>query len=455
MSKRLLKRQLRRHKLSQEKLPTDAKAWEQFLIAVEEAYSQFDEDRIQLEKTLERTSEEMKDEIQTNKEMSLQLAQAGKLASVGTLASGVAHELNNPLAAIKGFVEIMLLKSKPSPEQKDMLSKIERLTDRMATTIRHLLKLSRQTKESDYTKVDIREPIDDTLELLSKQFEMDEIAIKVNHLSTASHILGSANNICGIILNFCTNSRDAFLDAETVENRSIEISIKDGADNSVEVLFSDNAGGIPDEILSRVFDPFFTTKDVGVGTGLGLALNKQLIEEMGGELSVKSEKGVGSTFTITLPGYKETTTKKIRSIGGTKNTQHWATIPTDRKRLLLVDDEEDLCSVLSDVLEEHFEVTSTTSSEKALELLTNDSFDMLITDLKMPVISGEKVATHAKKYNPNCSVVIISGHVHSELPDTLRNKEQFLFLEKPLPQRSILIQKLLTHLTSDQKKAAA
>ncbi len=236
--------------------------------------------------------------IKELKETQQQLVQSEKLAAMGQLAAGVAHELNNPLTGINGFAELLLDDPNLSQQQKKDLETIHEQSWRCRTIIQNLLKFSRR-KEFKKEKLDPILLLKSTLELIQYEFTTSGIKISENIPSVLPAIYGDVGQLQQVFINLITNARQA------IENtRSPQLTIEAGLRNdSIYVQFKDNGPGISKEILGKVFDPFFTTKPVGKGTGLGLSICYGIIQEHQGSLTVESEVGKGTIFTVEIPIY--------------------------------------------------------------------------------------------------------------------------------------------------------
>ena len=252
-----------------------------------------------------------------------QLIQSGKLASIGELASGVAHELNQPLMVIRGTAQ--LVKRSIGKNNMDIGKLLEQLepilrnTKRMMNIINHLRTFSRQSG-MEFRPVDGNKLIEDSLLMISEQLRIHDIEVKNNPDVDLPKIKGDANQLEQVLLNLITNARDAILQRSEVsgkksENRGrLEIITRMGetdnhqsstngqqSQNFVEILIRDNGGGIPADRVDKIFDPFFTTKEVGKGTGLGLSISYGIIKDHQGEISVAETSPTGTTFRIRLP----------------------------------------------------------------------------------------------------------------------------------------------------------
>ncbi|OGL40766.1 MAG: hypothetical protein A2043_03540 [Candidatus Schekmanbacteria bacterium GWA2_38_9] len=227
-----------------------------------------------------------------------QLFQAEKLSATGRLISGVAHELNNPLTGIIGYSELLLKDSSHGAKTAERLKIIYEQSNRCKNIISNLLKFSRK-HETTKTSVSINEVIDNTLAL--NQYEMESGGIKViKELKRGiSKIAGDLNQLQSVILNLTQNAHHSLLEKQDGE-RSLKIKTEQ-VDDKIIIEVSDTGTGISEENIKKIFDPFFTTKDVGKGTGLGLSICHGIVRDHGGNISVKSRIGEGTTFTIELP----------------------------------------------------------------------------------------------------------------------------------------------------------
>lgn len=241
-----------------------------------------------------------------------QLVQSGKLASIGELASGVAHELNQPLMIIRGHSQLSLRSiSKGNLDPEDIqkqFSIIERNTKRMMNIINHLRTFSRQSK-SEYQRVDINQVIDDSFLMIGEQLRLRNIEIKKLLDPNLPSVYGETNQLEQVFLNLITNARDAITDKEEKNSsekkdvNSVEIITRSSTtdDGFVEILFIDSGSGILEEDMDSIFDPFYTTKEVGKGTGLGLSISYGIISEHGGKIDIADTGADGTTFRICLP----------------------------------------------------------------------------------------------------------------------------------------------------------
>jgi C4-dicarboxylate-specific signal transduction histidine kinase len=234
------------------------------------------------------------------REKQAQLVQAAKLASLGELASGIAHELNNPLNNIGLFLGNALDRLQADTlNVSDLIPSVKRAleqTDRAATIIRHLRAFAR-TASAEHEPVLIKEVVLSALSLVQEQLRLREIHVELDLSQTEATVLASRIQLEQVLLNLISNARDA---VEAMATKQIRISSKLQG-GQVEIRVSDTGAGIPVDIQPHIFDPFFTTKPVGEGTGLGLSISYGIIEDHEGRVSVESTEGGGTTFLIELP----------------------------------------------------------------------------------------------------------------------------------------------------------
>jgi two-component system NtrC family sensor kinase len=224
------------------------------------------------------------------------LVRSDRLAMIGQLAAGVAHEINNPLGSILLFTRLIMQQVPPDGRVKENLDRIEKETKRCHAIVRNLLDFARQ-REPHVEQVEINQLVDSTLKLFENQFMFHNIEIVRHYSETLSAIEADQSQLQQVFMNIIINAADAMAGKGrlTLETRA-------GADgDSVEISVSDTGCGIPPENLDRIFDPFFTTKGVGHGTGLGLSVSYGIVQKHRGDLSVTSTPGQGTTFTISLP----------------------------------------------------------------------------------------------------------------------------------------------------------
>ena len=259
-----------------------------------------------------RAEESLKKAYQELKQTQSQLVQSGKLASIGELAAGVAHELNQPLMVIRGNAQLIQRNiSKGKLKIEDMhkqIEPIEKNTKRMMTIINHLRAFSRQSK-AEYYALNVNNVIEESFLMVGEQLRLRNIEVKKSLDPQLPQIKGDTNQLEQVFLNLITNARDAIMekfDNEKPMNgdtESMEIITKpsDTDDSLIEILFKDSGSGIKEKDQTNIFDPFYTTKEVGKGTGLGLSISYGIINDHKGQIEVAETGPEGTMFKVTLP----------------------------------------------------------------------------------------------------------------------------------------------------------
>lgn len=244
------------------------------------------------------------------KRLKEQLYQSDKLASLGLLVSGVAHEINNPLTGILAYAELLNMSVNDEDIKKD-LEKIINSAERCKKIVENLLTFSRQ-KTPSRSLESINDIIDKVIELRSYWLRISNIEIVRDYSQDIPTLYVDSQQIQQVILNLIMNAEHAIVESKK-ERGLIRFSTTfNNKDQKIVVSITDNGKGIPQDIIHRIFDPFFTTKPVGIGTGLGLSISHGIIKEHGGDIMVQSKIGEGSTFIIELPLHSE----KAESVNG-------------------------------------------------------------------------------------------------------------------------------------------
>ncbi len=266
----------------------------------------------ELAMSFNRMAEYLQKTYKDLKSTSAQLTQSAKLAAVGELAAGVAHELNQPLMVIRGHAQEMLDgNSVPDKIIRD-LKLIEKQTGRMMRIIDHLRAFARQSTGT-FEPVDLNDVINDSFTLITQQLRIHNIKIIKDLDETIPKIWGDHNRLEQVFLNLITNAKDAMEEKGegvlTIRTQPLSDKTSDanGKVTGVLVLFSDTGAGIGDSIIDKIFDPFFTTKEVGKGTGLGLSISYSIINDHGGSITAENNSAAGTTFRIEFPAERRKT----------------------------------------------------------------------------------------------------------------------------------------------------
>lgn len=280
----------------------------------------------ELARSFNKMAEYLQKTYQDLKSTSAQLTQSAKLAAVGELAAGVAHELNQPLMVIRGHAQELLDEDSVSEKITKDLRLIEKQTGRMMRIIDHLRAFARQSSGA-FEPVNLNHTINDSFTLISQQLKNNNIEIIKELDDSIPRIWGDPNKLEQVFLNLMTNSKDAMEDMGhgilTVKTQPVfdKTSNENRTVTGVFVLFSDTGTGIANDIKDKVFDPFFTTKEVGKGTGLGLSISYSILEDHGGSINAENNEGAGTTFRLFFPAERRKSPRKKKNSRENRNTE--------------------------------------------------------------------------------------------------------------------------------------
>jgi signal transduction histidine kinase/CheY-like chemotaxis protein len=358
-----------------------------------------------------------------------QLVRTEKLRAMGEMASGVAHDFNNVLASILGRAQLLLGRV-DDPTLRQWLEVIERSAMDGARTVRRLQDFTRIRRDQPVVPVDLNLIVQQTLEATESSWRQESrsrgIAIEVETALTRPlpDVSGDPAELREAMTNLVLNALDAMPGGGTLRLATA------AAAESVEVTVSDTGSGIPEAIRDRIFDPFFTTKGPQ-GTGLGLSMTYGILGRHGGRITVESEEGRGTTFRLIFPA----------AAGEPEAPAATAAPPPapGSLRCLVVDDEEAVAGVLGDMLDAiGHEATVVGSGEEAVKRFRAEPFDVVMTDLAMPGLTGWEVAREVKDMAPGAWVVLVSGFGVELSAENLRANGVDLVLAKPLKLDDIM-----------------
>jgi signal transduction histidine kinase len=372
-------------------------------------------------------------DVTERKKLEEQLHQSQKMESIGRLAGGVAHDFNNILTAIIGFSELAQQKlPQDHPVMRD-LRIVRKAGEKAAILIRKLLAFSRK-QILEMRVVNLHELIEDMLKLLTRIIGED-IAIEMNTENEIEKIKADPSQIEQILMNLVINARDAMpgggrISIETSNIILDEDYTKDheGVEPGSYVMLAvtDNGKGMPGQVQEKIFEPFYTTKGPG-GTGLGLSTVYGIVRQHKGHVFVYSEEGLGTTFKIYFPATEGAADKK--------KMKFQASFPKGSEALLIVDDDTSIRSLIIDTLQPlGYKVTDAGSAEEMLKLLaiTDNTYDLLLTDMVMPGMNGKELARKVKEICPQIKVIFMSGYTIHMIANQSELKPGEVFIQKPL-----------------------
>jgi len=352
-----------------------------------------------------------------------QLARSEHMASLGLMAAGVAHEINNPLSYILSNLSFA---AERAIDQESRLALREALegAGRVRDIVRDLKTLSRMESEEDLKPVDARNAVDAALKL-----SFDDVRHRARvqrHFSEVPPVLGNETRLVQVMLNLVTNAAQSIAPGSPDENQiTVEVKLAE-TEGEVEVIVADTGVGISEDHLPKVFEPFFTTKPAGEGTGLGLSICHRLIHAMGGRIQVTSEEGHGSRFSVFLsiaPNKLDADAPLSEAAPGTNR----------RLRLLVVDDEVLVARAVRRVFDKEFRVDVALDGQVALEKLRKADYDVVLCDVMMPGISGLDVYRQVRSENEPLArrfVFATGGLFSQELSDNVKRLSNMI-IEKP------------------------
>jgi signal transduction histidine kinase/AmiR/NasT family two-component response regulator len=400
-----------------------------------------DTERVVEERThqLRETNERLQAEMEQRQKAEAHLLRAQRLESIGTLASGIAHDLNNMLSPI--LMSADLLRMNLPEESQQLVSTIENSAQRAAGVVRQVLTFARGV-EGERVLLQPRQLLREIVNVASETFPRN-IRIECDLPKDLGCLRGDVTQLHQVLMNLCVNARDAMPDGGTLR---IEAGIVDldgqyasmrpdaHAGRYFTMRVSDTGTGIPQEILSKIFDPFFTTKALGNGTGLGLSTAIGIVKSHDGFLDVRSQLGKGTTFEIFLPVASE----NVSSTPIEKD----APLPAGHGEWILVlDDESDVRTMTAAVLTQYgYHVRTAADGAEAVSIYAQHGGDIrvVLTDIMMPVVDGVALCRALRKMNPEVCVLVATGYADESRALELRSLNVREVLRKPFSTATLL-----------------
>jgi two-component system cell cycle sensor histidine kinase/response regulator CckA len=387
----------------------------------------------------------MAEDVSERQRLEDQLRQAQKIEAVGQLAGGIAHNFNNLLTAILGYTELLLGRSDTNDTDRADLEEIRKASERAAALTGQLLAFSRKQAPMP-EEIDLNCTITDLQEML-KRVVREDIRLTCDLATTPAVIRIDPNELEQVILNLALNARDALPAGGHIRLEVAHAHSSEALNPNSQVLppgdyvrlsVSDDGAGIAPGVRPHLFEPFFTTKPVGKGTGLGLASVYGIVQHSNGFISVDSELGRGTTFTLHFPALPRSRSVQVPP------PEPWPPPPVEptpgQRTILLVEDEDSVRSVASALLRQqgyHVLEASTPQAAMVIFELHAREIDLLLTDVVMPEMSGPALAQRFVGMRPELQVLFISGYATPALAREMENPKM-KFLSKPF-QASALV----------------
>ncbi len=371
-----------------------------------------------------------------------QLRQAQKMEALGTLAGGIAHDFNNILGIIIGYTEIARWSSPDNSDVVEPLTQVLVAANRAKELVQQILAFSRRS-EKEIKPIQVHDLFKEVLKMLRATLP-STVDIRQS-LGGRGLVLGDPTQIHQVLMNLCTNAAQAMQDNGGILEVTVVDEILDRAACAevpglqpgpyVKLTVRDTGPGIPPDILDRIFDPFFTTKEQGVGTGLGLAVVQAIVHGCGGHIGVESRLGEGATFTVLFPAVEP-----IRA----DEPIDYSALPGGRERILVVDDEPGLAAAMQRMLQSlGYETVCRTRSLEALETFIErsetESFDLVITDMTMPEMTGLKLAGELIRLKPGLPILICTGFSEQISRETAQRAGITALLMKPVTLQDLAV----------------
>jgi PAS domain S-box-containing protein len=383
--------------------------------------------------TSQKSAEEEK------KQLEVRLSQAQKMEAIGTLAGGIAHDFNNILSAIIGYTELAQDNVLVPDGVRKHLQEVLKASDRAKELVKQILTFSRMT-ETEYSPIALRSVVKESLKMLRSVIP-STIEIRQN-LTASGLVMSDPTQINQIVMNLCTNAvhsmdktggkLEVSLSEVTIETPTTFNDFTLSPGPYLNLVVRDTGKGIPREIMARIFEPYFTTKEQGRGTGLGLSVIHGIITSHKGAITCQSLPEKGTTFSIYLPMIRSGKTKEV--------PPQKPLVQEGNERILYVDDELILAKMANRMLSSRgYKVVSITDSLDALELFRKspDDFDLVITDMTMPGLTGDSLAGKLIEIRKDIPVILCTGyseHISEDLSEEIGIRA---FVLKPLNIRTL------------------
>ena len=341
---------------------------------------------------------------ETVRERTERLLQSEKVATMGSLLAGVAHELNNPLAVVTGQAQL-LRDTVSDPGVVRRAEKIDNAARRCVRIVRNFLALARR-RAPERGDVQLNEVVQEAVELLAYELRTGNVEVSLGLTEDLPVLWADGHQLHQVLVNIVANAHHAMRHSSSPRRLTITTGL-DRTGQQVRLAIADTGPGIPAEIRAKIFEPFFTTKPPGEGTGLGLSLCRGIVEEHGGTIGVESEPGRGTTFLIRLPVVPRPTVGAAPDIAE-------APVAVGPKTILIVDDEPEIAAILVEALEsDGYHTETAENGVDALRRLERHGYDLVMSDTKMPVMDGMEMYRKLERRFPKLQrrIIFVTGDV--------------------------------------------
>jgi PAS domain S-box-containing protein len=342
-----------------------------------------------------------------------QLRQAEKLSALGQLISGVAHELNNPLAVIKGYLELVLDRHDIATQTRTDLQKVASEANRAAKLVSNFLSFARE-QPAQQRMTNLNELVQRVAELRRFDLRIASVDLILELDPDLPQTLADADQMQQVLVNLVTNGIHALMDVELPRRLIISTTVQNG---NIVLVVQDNGPGVPADYISRIFEPFFTTKEVGTGTGLGLSIAHSILADHHGRIYYEDATGRGARFIMEMPvreGGPETMGTPPKE---ERKTDRTFVANPENVRILILDDERAIAELLGEMLGLlGYQSELCHSGHQALDVLAEENFDVVLSDFRMPLMDGQEFYKRAIKLKPSMTrrFVFLTGDVVSE-----------------------------------------
>ena len=376
---------------------------------------------------------------------------ADRLATVGTLAVGVAHEINNPLSWVVGNLGLLAdefdnqvrMREQPGHDPlavassrarvRELLGRAQEGTERVRRIVRDLVRFGR-ADDGEAQPVDVHALLDSAIEIADVQLR-HRARLSRDYRATG-YVRGSEARLGQVFLNLLVNAAHA-IESGAPRQNYVSVGTRDLDDGRVEVVVTDTGSGMPEHVRKRIFEPFFTTKPVGEGTGIGLAISSDIVASFGGEILVESEVGRGTTFRVRLrAAHDDESSSPLTKVSREDSGQRARA--SSGMRVLVVDDEPLIREMVCDALSQHDVSAVSTGREALVEILAND-WDLILCDMILPELSGLDLYRELEQRRPAAldKLVFMTGGDFSRKGPRLPSGSQVRRLEKPFSIKAL------------------